>query len=350
MSPKKAAAKAAKGSDDQVDRIVGALTADTSPLRERALGSLVTFVLDEPVSTWISPEDVVELLQAAVTGPNVAQQIDRHADATWERYVARCEVTQDTLGDGLPDDARDRITRLILETKPPAAKWADDAVDPALLRALFAPALQELLLGFAKNLPLPGVGGGGPAEPAGGGSKTGFGLRSRLKQSVEKRAEKFVEAGKSVLGGMERQVQALAKDFSEGAGRDFRRAMKARLRSEEGRALAEQIVRQALDAVLDTPLAEFNKDTAALPLAEIYALAAPIAEHNRERAPIVDAVREELEVFVAGEGQRTARELLVEADMLDITLAKAMAHLDGPTQRYFASDDFRGVLAAMLEV
>lgn len=337
---------ASKTSGDQAERIVGALTADTSPLRERALTTLLDFVLDAPLSTWIAPDEIVTLLIAAATGPNAATSIERHVRPGWERHLARCEETQDTLGKGLPDETRKRIGRLIVETPPPKAEWTKDMVDQKLVQRLFAPVAQEFLLGFAKRLPIPGLSGfEDPSE-----SRSGFGLRNRLKQSVEKRAATFVEAGKSMLGGMERQIQTLAKDFSESAGRDVRRAMIERLKSEEGHALASQIVLQALDHVLDTPLAELNRDTADLPWDDIWALVPAVVEHNRERAPIVDALRAELHAWLEVDGERSARALLDEAGTLDVTVASALSHFDAPVRDFFGSDGFRGWLDEALQV
>ncbi len=340
MSPRKSAAP------DQTERIVAALTDDASPLRDRALSALLDYVLDAPLSTWIAPDEIVNLLTAAATGPNAALSVERHLKPGWERHLARCEETQDTLGAALPDETRKRIGRLIVEARPPRAAWADDIVDPKLLRDLFAPVAQEFLLGFAKGLPLPGIG----ASDAPGESRSGFGLRSRLKQSVEKRAERFVEAGKSMLGGMERQIQLLAKDFSESAGRDVRKAIVERLRSDEGRELASAIVLQALNHVLDTPLAELNRDTEALPWDEIWALVPAIVEHNRERTPIVEAVRAELLALLEADGERSARALLEEAGTLDVTVTAALAHFDAPVRDFFASDGFRGWLDEALAI
>lgn len=339
MTPKKTAL--------QAERIVDALTAESSSLRERALTAMLDHILDAPLSTWVAPNELVALLSDAATGPNTVTQIDRHLKPGWQRYLDRCEATDDTLGNALSAETRQRIARLIVETRPPAAEWARDAVDQKLVQQLFAPVLQEFLLGFARRLPLVG-GGAGVEEPA--QSRSGFGLRSRLKSSVEKRAEKFVEAGKSVLGNMERQIQGVAKDFSESAGRDLRNGIKDRLKSDEGRALANQIVTQALDHVLDTPLAEINKDSANLPWDEIWALLPAVVEHNRERVEILGAVREEVAAWIAVDGEKSTRALLEEAGLLDQTLALAFEQLDDPLRGFFDGEGFRSWLDAALSL
>ncbi len=333
------------------DRLIQRLSGDDSAFRERALSTLIQFALDQPLSTYLHIDETVQLLALAVTGPNTTRSIERHMRPGWERNLARCEETQDTLGNALPDDVRARIPRLILETRPPKSKWAKNAVDPKLLRELLSPVLQEFLLGFARKLPIPGK--GGHSTPTEDTSRSGFGLRNRLKQSASKRAEKFVEAGKTVLGGLsaevERQIQTAAKDFSTSAEEDIRRALLDRIRSQEGRELLRQIVEQAVAHVLDTPLAEMNKDVESLPWDDIWALVPPITEHNRDRDHVVAAIRDELEAALEVEGERTVRELLDESGLLDDTVAAVLRHADVPAQAFFGSDEFDGLIRDLLK-
>lgn len=343
-----------KKAETQAQRIAAALSGDDAALRERGMSVVLDFVLDQPLATYLDADAAVALMVEASTGPNAATQIERHLRPGWDRHVARCEENGETPGDAIPADVRDRIVRLITTTRPPKAEWSKDAVDPKLIRELFAPVVQEFLLGFARKLPLPGVGARDESAASGASRGSGFGIRNRLKQSVEKRTAGIVEASKSVLGGLsaevERQIQSAARDFSESAHRDVRDALLNRLRSDEGRRLLTEIVTQAVDRVLDTPLSEMNADVDALPWDEIWALVPPIVEHNREREPIVETVRAELEAVLAVEGERTVRELLDEAGTLDRTVALVLEHADAPARAFFGSDPFVDWVDALLEV
>ena len=313
---------------------------------------MLDFVIDQPLSTWIDPEDILEVLAASFTGPNTAMTIERHLRPGWDRHVERCQDNGETLGNCVPDDVRQRIVRLITSTPPPRARWADDAIDPKLVRELLAPVIQDFLLGFARRLPIPGI--GGREDEGASRSATGFGLRDRFKQSVEKRTERFVEAGKSVLGGLgaevERQIQAAARDFSETAQRDLKDSLLKRLESPEGRSLLNRIATQVVDCALDTPLAEMNVDVEALPLDDIWALVPAIVEHNNGRDPIVDAIRDELVAVLEVDGERSLRELLTEAGTLDVTVAKALENAEAPARALFASRAFEDWVGALLEV
>ncbi|MFT6397722.1 MAG: hypothetical protein ACJAYU_002477 [Bradymonadia bacterium] len=334
------------------DRLIERLSGDDAAYRERALSTLIQFALDQPVAAYLHIDETVQLIALAITGPNTTRSIERHMRPGWERNLARCEETQDTLGNAIPEDVRARIPRLILENRPPKSEWAKNAVDPKLLRELLSPVLQEFLLGFARKLPIPGK-GGGHAAPAEETSRSGFGLRNRLKQEASKRAEKFVEAGKTVLGGLsaevERQIQTAVKDFSASAEEDIRKALMDRLRSDEGKDLLRQIVEQAVGRVLDTPLAEMNKDAEALPWDDIWALIPPIAEHNRDRDHVVAAIRDELEAVLKVEGERSARDLLEESGLLDDMVAAVLQHADTPAQAFFGSAEFDGLVRDLLK-
>jgi hypothetical protein len=206
-------------------------------------------------------------------------------------------------------------------------------------------------MGFARKLPIPGrSGSGGGTEDR---SRTGFGIRSRIKESASKRAEKFVEAGKSVLGGLsaevERQIQTAASEFSQSAERDIRRAFVDRIKSEEGRALLAQIVEQAVAHVLRTPIAELNRDAEELPWDDLWALVPPVVEHNRDRAPVVAAIRDELEALLEVEGARSVREVLTEAGLLDDTVASLLAHSKEPAAAFFGGQAFRALAEDLLK-
>ena len=312
---------------------------------ERMLSLVIEFMLEQPVSTYVHVDDLIRLVSLASTGPNASRQIEQHIRPGWERHLARCEASGDTLGAALPQDVQSRIPRLILDTRPPKSAWAKDAVDPKLIREFFAPVLQGFLLGFARKLPIPGRTGSAPAEER---SRTGFGLRNRIKESASKRAEKFVEAGKNVLGGLsaevERQIQTAARDFSQSAERDVRRALVDRVRSDEGRALLTEIVEQAVSHVLETPISAMNEDVDALPWDDLWALVPPTVEHNRDRGPVVEAIEEELRALVEVEGERPVRELLDESGLLDDTVAAILEHSRAPATAFFASDSFRALV------
>ena len=63
------------------------------------------------------------------------------------------------LGDWLPADGNTRITKIVTGARPELPPWALQIVDPILVTKLVAPTLQDLLLNFARQLPIPGLGG-----------------------------------------------------------------------------------------------------------------------------------------------------------------------------------------------
>lgn len=341
-----------KTEQTQTDRIVAALTAKKSPLRERGLTALVDTVLSQPVQAFVDVDRLVAAVPTASSGPNTARTIELHARPAWERYVERCAANGETVGDAVPPEVRRRVARLLTTQRPPAAAWTRDLVDPKLIRQLLAPVLQQMLLSFAKGLPLPGL--GAPMGGAGGGDglRSGLGIRDRLKATVEKRAERVVEAGRTVLGGLgaevERQVQNAARDFSESASREAKAALEDRLRSDEGKRLLSQIVSQALDGLWRTPLSELNRDVDALPWDDLWGLVPLVSEHNRERGPVLDAIRDELEATLAVVGARTVRDLLDEAGLLEPTLEGVLALGDPIARDLFGGDAFRGWLDELL--
>ncbi len=330
---------------DAARRLVAALGASDGAMRDRAAALIVDTLLDSRVDAWIDADELVDVLAEAVTAENVARVVERHAAPSRDRLVAHWEASGERPRDFLTPELRRRVEAIAEKAPPPRAAWAKDAVDPALVRQLIAPVLQETLLSFARRLPLPGVGespGSGGAR-GGGGSMLG-GIAGRLKAEVSRHAETVAERGKALLGGLgaqlEAQLQSAARDFSQTASNEMRAALEARLRSPEGRDLARRIRMQALGALLDAPLRELWRDAESMPLDEIDALTGPIAEHNRLRTEVRGFVRDEVKATLEVEGARSIREVLDEAGLLPRLRSIAEARAGTQLEALLARDDF----------
>jgi hypothetical protein len=235
----------------------------------------------------------------------------------------------------------------------PKASWSKGMVDPKLVQQLVAPVVQDTLVSFAKNLPIPGLGGGADAEDSDRGSRGGgsvFGIRKRLKAEAGRLAEK----GRDALGGLgaelERQVKGAARDFSENASTEFRRAMQNRMKSPDGKRLVAEIREQIVETVLDTPIHALIADLDTVPDADLVALVPPIADHNHDRAAFAEAVKGEIEAALSIEGETTARAWLTEQAQLDAVREAVAKQLDPVVRDFFGADAFAGWLDEVLAI
>ena len=333
----------------QRDRIVAALTADDSALRTKGVDMLLDFVLDVPLAEWVDADDLARIVVEGTTGDNAGRFADKHlavGRARWrERFEASGETPRDLLGPAASED----LHRIIADAPMPKAKWSKGMVDPKLVQKLVAPVVQDTLISFAKNLPIPGVGGGGgETSDRGRGGGSMFGIRKRLKAEAERLAEK----GRDALGGLgaelERQIKNAARDFSENASTEFRRAMQNRVKSPEGKKLVAEIREQIVETVLDTPIHALAADLDTVPDADLVALAAPIADHNRDREAFANAVKAEIQAALELEGESTGRTWLTEQGQLDDVRAAASKQLDPLARAFFGADAFAGWLDDML--
>jgi hypothetical protein len=340
-------------------RIVGALVAEGSAPRAQCVTLVVDFLLDRPVRELVDVDAVADIVAAGLARDVAARLMERHVVPAIERHDRRVRESGETLGDHLPDDVRARLVTLLAGADGPRAAWARGAVDPALVRRLLAPVLQEVLLGFARKLPgLGGDGGSGEAhDDAGrGGGGAGAllgGVAGRLKRGVERRAERLVDVGRTVLGGLgaelERQVQTAARDFSQGAVAGLRDAVRARLKSPEGRETMAALRRQVLERLLATPLHDLHDDLARLPLRELAALVPDVAQHDATRAGVRAALREEVAAAVAVYAGDTARAWFAEAGLAETVRASLCARGDTLAAGLFGGDRFAAWLDALLE-
>jgi len=348
--------------DARRDHIVRLLSDEESPFRKRLVAQVITHVLDQQLNTLVDVDETVDLVIASLTGENAARTVDRHLRPGFDRWMDRWEANQDTPGDYLDDDLRARLERLVTSAKAPKAKWASKAIDPKLVRRLVAPVVQDVLVRFANRLPLPGMGGNGepgkssssasPSSPNSSGGKLLGGLRNRVRDRVAAGAERVVDAGKSALGGLgaevERKMNAAAKDFSETASAEFRDAMVARLKSDEGKEIIRELRLQALRGALDATFFALTEDARYMPLDEIFAMVGPGVELNREHPTLRQTLHEELKAVLAMEGERTTRELLDEAGLIDRVMRVALDRVDGLARDLFATEEFSAWIGELL--
>jgi hypothetical protein len=335
-------------SDPKAERIIAALGAAGSPLLEEGVTLAVDHLLGSRLADVIDLAEVAELVLTGLNHENVARAVARHVKPGWARYSAKAGVAKAPVSAFVPDAAREAIRTMVVTTKPPPAKWAENIVDPALMRKLLAPVWVNLLVNFGKRVV------GGAAD--GGGSATGrvaSSIAGRLSRSVQERAEKLVDAGRSVMGGLgaevERRVQAAAREFADGAEALFRDALRDRLQSEEGRELLSRIGSGVVDHVMKTELAALQADAAHLPVNGILDTVPSILSTAVSGPFVQSVVRAEVAAFVEVEGARTLAELLDETGLREPVRALMIGRGSSVVQGVVATPGFAAWLERLLQ-
>lgn len=341
-------------SDSTRDRILSALARQESPDRHRVAALFVDYVFEQKLRDLIDFEEARSIAMRALTRENLDRIFERHVIPGYARYAKSAKGSSDAIGAFVPASTRDEIIKVIQKSKLPRGKWTEGAVDRVLVRRLFAPVWTNLLVSFAKRLPIPGIGGGsgagGPGSAVGRGMS---GIAGRITRSAKERAEKIVDAGKSVMGGLgtevERRLQGAAKEFSDSAAEVFREALNDRLKSKEGRELVAQISRQVTDHVLVTTVSEIHEDAARIPIEDILRLAPSIVAHSAPRTFVQRLVSAEIDAFLTLEGARTLREVLAELGVLDQVRTATVTRVSDLMRGFLESAGFRGWLSALLD-
>jgi hypothetical protein len=206
-------------------------------------------------------------------------------------------------------------------------------------------------LNFGTRLPLPGMGAASGAAAAVGRGMGG--LAGRLTRSVQERAEKIADAGRTVMGGLgaevEKRIQAAAREFSDGAAEIFRDALRDRLKSKEGRELMGQIVGQIIDHVMTTKLADVQKDMDAIDVDGIFDVVPEIVAHAAPGALIRSIIEGEVAAYLALEGHRTLFDVLSEMGLLTEVRATLIRRSSAVAQEFFATSEFEDFLGRLLE-
>lgn len=335
---------------EQRDRIVQALRAEVSPLRAEGLRLAVEHVLAQPLGTVLDAERVRAVVLSALTDDNLSRIVARHLLPAVERYGVGVAGSLETVGDLVPEPEQKRIESIVHSSRLPEARWAQGMVDPVLVRKLLSPVWVHVLMSFAKRLPIPG--GGGGSGVAGAASRGALGIAGRLTRSMQEQAEKLVDAGRSVMGGLgaevERRFQAAAREFSDGAATVFREALVERLKSPEGSELAREIGSQVVSHVMKTRLAALHADSKAVPIPEILGAVPGIVSHARSRPFVQKIIDREVAAFLSVEGARPLRDVIGELGILDDVRAIALQSADALARGLASTDEFEAWVGQLL--
>ncbi|UJR83330.1 hypothetical protein [Sandaracinus amylolyticus] len=302
-------------SDDVlVSRALARLRDPGSPLLAEGIALVVEAALERPLREVVDAQRAIDLVVAAIDDEKVERALTTVARPAMDRQRAALAAKGETLGAYLPEGASVLLDDIAAGTRPPRGEWAQKLVDPAHVRELLSPVLQDTLLAFARKLPM--VGGGGGATESGGASKLLGGLARGLAQGAGERAAKIADLGRGVLGGlgaeMEKRIGTAAKDFSQSAFEPLRGAFEERLASEEGRAILTKMRRRAIDVLLDAKVSELLDDLDAAPRAPLDRLIARTVAHDVARPEVQALLRAEVEAFLAAREGWTVRQLLDE--------------------------------------
>lgn len=333
-------------------RIVERLRVSGSPERAELAQQLVEHLLSQRLRDLVTPEELWPILLATLTRENLARDVTRHVQAGVRRYSAHVAQAPERVGDLMPEEARASLRAQLEQPTGARARWSRGAVDPALLKRLLAPVWVQLLVNFAKRIPLPGLGAGSMAQ-ASGAASAGRGIAGMLGRSVQQRAERLVGAGRSALEGLgidvEKKLLAAARDFSDGAMSIFGEALRERLRSPEGREIVVQIKHGVLEHVLRTKLSDIDRDAVALPLAPYIDLAPPVVAHALHVPFVRKFIEGEIESFFALEGDRPVAELLDELGALDPVRTWLVKRAGDQLASYCESEAFGSWLSKLVD-
>lgn len=332
------------------DRIVQVLSAPESPLRTEGVTLAIDHLLGSKLADVVDLSEVAGIVVAGLGHENVEQVVNRHLKPGWERYGRLATATNARVETLIPHEEREKIRKIATTSRLPRGKWAENMVDPALLRRLLAPVWVNLLVNFGKKVLGGGSGEGGGASAT---SRVASSIAGRLSKSVQERAEKLVDAGRTVMGGLgaevERRVQSAAREFADGAATLFREALRDRLQSEEGRELLARIASGVVDHVMATPLSALQADAAALPIAEVLDVVPGIVSQASGGEFVRSVVDAEVAAFVALEGGRTLAELLAEANLLEPVRALMIQRGSSIVRGLVAEDAFGDWLERLLD-
>ena len=307
-------------------RIRALLAREASPHRSELLGMLFEAVIAQPIGQLVDRDALRDEILHGLAPERSARVAERHVLPALDRLaralLGRAEVVRDLLSDA----GEQRLTTLVRDERHPRFAWLQGALDPADVRELITPIIQQQLMQFASKLPIPGLGGGGLG-----------GLVGRLGKQVGQLAD----VGRSMLSGV-------VRDFSQSATSEFRVALAARIESPDGQRILARMRDRALAHLLAARLDDVVCDLMQVPREEVARLVSDVLAHGREQALVRSVLEIELDAQLETLAERTPRQLLEEFDMLDRTRAQVLRALDPVLRQVMNADPFADWLARLL--
>ena len=336
--------------DALVARAMARLRAPASPELAALVDLLLEAALTRPIADAIDAERVVATTIAVLTSERIERALGTLVRPAWERQRALVEKRGDRVEEWLPEGGQALLQDLLRDARLPRGAWAKNLIDPADIRELLAPVLQETLLAFARKLPM--VGGVDEESAAGKAAGKLFGLARGIAHNAGERAGKLADLGRGVLGGlggeMEKRIAAAAREFSQSAFEPLEGAFLARLRSEEGKAILERMRTRAVNQVLTAKAAELGHDLDALPPEALDRLIAQAVAFGAARPELAEMLRAEVAAFVTEHEGKTTREVLSAWGLEEIAVREIRHELLAIAQRAAADAQAEAWLRTLL--
>lgn len=318
--------------------------------RSEFINLAIDHTLELPLNLLIESEMVAHVITEALTDTNAEKFIEAELHPLLDRLLLHFKDTKETPRDLLPEDTAEQLIKIVSKGDRPEGQWAKGAVDPAPIRSLIAPIVQDMLLKFTRNLPIPGLGG---ADDSPGSASRSARSRGRLGKALRKSAGSLADISKAAIGGLgselERKVQATTRDFSNQALGEVRAAIAARLKTKEGLEVIRTTRIALTERFLDTPVHIILEDVYRLPLNELTTLVPPISEHNRPRTQLRSFIEGEVAHHLEKRGEESVGDLLDEFQLREVVREHVIKRLDTPVASFIESDGFETWLDALLK-
>ena len=314
---------------------IAELTADASALRRRYVDLVVTQALSMPLSSLLSEQALIDIVQAHCE-KSAVEQLFVHVQPIVDRCRKQLAAKGGRAQDWVASEVQASLPKLLTNPNGPRFSYIKGVIDPALLRRLLAPVLQDVLLRFVARLStVLGSAGSGLGGTDGG-------LLGRLGRDVGGKGKRLLDVGLSMVSGLglEQKLQELAADFSQHAVGAFRDSLAERLRSPEGQNLVRAMVEQGTNAVLQTPLSELNADLDRIPLSELLALIPHAVAHAASQQLFGEMLQSEVKGYYAKHGGRPWIDLLRDLNLEDPIRGACLVGVEEHARLLFASEGF----------
>jgi hypothetical protein len=270
------------------------------PASAGALAGLAfDFAIDQPISRYVTPEHVLEHIDAALRPAPLERWAKQHLRPSLDRERARARARGDRVGDWLTAEAAAELRSLAARPVHLKKAFLEGLMKQDAVRHMLRGIVQETLDRFVTMLK-PGGSGGGLVGAVGRGA---FGLAGSV--------------GKGILGGIGGQIEGqLGKAvtaFLDTSMNFLLDRVVALASSNETAALIGRMNVQGFDEAMKVRTGKLWDGLDQVPVDDLVALIPDLIAHNLSRPEIREGILDEARQALAVEGERTVRALLEDS-------------------------------------
>ena len=287
-------------------------------------GVMIDFMLDQPLSTFATPEHVLSDLDKLIDERLTERNIALHLRPFIDREIERAKTRGDTVGDWFTAEAKAELRSLAARPINIPRDKVERWVKRDEVRSMVRSAVQDTLESFIDTVKT----GGGGSGAVGSVGRRAFGFAKKASGGV------LGSIGSQIEGQLKRAVNSFMANNLDGI---LDKAVRIAVAPETKQRVSKEAVR-IFDRAMKTEGKEVAAYAAKLPWDDLLEALPGQLAHNLNREAIRDGIKAEVEAALEADGATPLRGLFADDAAIAGWRAEAVPIVAPLLAGFWASD------------